>query len=158
MTKVLFILVVIILVVGSIFLVTKIFKTPAKNADSSTTAQSNSSSTKGANIDVSEGLQQQDTKVGAGASAKSGNILHVTYTGTLEDGTVFDSNTGKAPFSFNLGSGEVIKGWDMGFVGMKVGGVRKLTIPPALGYGDQANAKIPANSTLLFTVELNAIN
>lgn len=157
MNKVWIIIAVVVIVVGGIVLVNKLFSTNSKKV-TTPTLNTTSTNTKGANIDASDGLQQQDSKIGNGDAAKAGDTLHVTYTGTLQDGTVFDSNSGKDPFSFTLGSGEVIKGWDMGLVGMKVGGVRKLTIPPSLGYGNQANAKIPANSTLLFTVELTAIN
>ncbi len=100
------------------------------------------------------GLKVEDTAVGTGTEATAGKKITVNYTGTLTDGTQFDTSIGRSPFSFTLGSGEVIKGWDQGFSGMKVGGKRKLTIPPELGYGANANGKIPANSTLLFDVEL----
>lgn len=99
----------------------------------------------------------EDIKVGTGAEAVSGKKITVNYTGTLTDGTKFDSslNPGRTPFSFTLGAGEVIKGWDQGFNGMKVGGKRKLTIPPELGYGAQgAGGTIPPNATLIFEVEL----
>lgn len=101
------------------------------------------------------GLIVQDVKVGSGAEAVSGHSITVHYVGTLDDGTVFDSSrTRGTPFAFGLGAGQVIKGWDDGFAGMKVGGIRKLTIPPALGYGAQAVGPIPPNSTLHFEVEL----
>lgn len=98
----------------------------------------------------------QDEVVGTGAEAVSGKKITVNYTGTLTNGTKFDSslNPGRTPFSFNLGAGEVIAGWDQGFNGMKVGGKRKLTIPPSLGYGAQDMGSIPPNSTLIFEVEL----
>ena len=98
----------------------------------------------------------QDEKVGTGAEAVAGKKVIVNYTGTLIDGTKFDSSYDRnEPFSFNLGAGEVIKGWDQGVAGMKVGGKRKLTIPPSLGYGAQgAGAAIPPNATLVFEVEL----
>jgi FKBP-type peptidyl-prolyl cis-trans isomerase FkpA len=100
-------------------------------------------------------LQIEDIKVGTGAEAVAGKKVTVNYVGTLTDGTKFDSSYDKSkPFSFNLGAGEVIKGWDQGVAGMKVGGKRKLTIPPALGYGSVTNGPIPANSTLIFEVEL----
>lgn len=101
----------------------------------------------------------QDEIVGTGAEAVSGKSVTVNYTGTLTDGTIFDSNTNPKfghvePFAFNLGGGEVIQGWDQGVAGMKVGGKRKLTIPPSLGYGSQDVGAIPPNSTLIFEVEL----
>jgi FKBP-type peptidyl-prolyl cis-trans isomerase len=96
-----------------------------------------------------------DTVVGTGIEAVASKKVTVHYTGTLTDGTKFDSSVDRGtPFSFTLGAGEVIKGWDQGFAGMKVGGKRKLTIPASMGYGSRANGKIPADSTLLFDVEL----
>lgn len=102
-----------------------------------------------------EKLLIEDIKVGSGEEAVSGKTITVNYKGTLTDGTVFDSSYNRGqPFSFTLGAGEVIQGWDKGFAGMKVGGKRKLTIPPTLGYGAFDNGPIPANSTLIFEVEL----
>lgn len=100
-------------------------------------------------------LQVKDIEVGTGKEVKSGDTVVINYTGTLENGTKFDSSYdhGK-PFETQIGVGKVIKGWDLGVVGMKVGGKRKLVIPPSLGYGDQAIGNIPPNSTLLFEVEL----
>jgi len=87
--------------------------------------------------------------------AKRGDVLVVHYEGKLEDGTKFDSSYDRGtPFEFHLGAGEVIQGWDMGLMGMRVGGKRMLTIPPELGYGANPAGKIPPNSTLKFTVEL----
>ena len=100
------------------------------------------------------GLVVQDETVGTGAAAQPGDTVTVNYTGKLADGTVFDTSIGKAPFSFVLGAGNVIPGWDQGLVGMKVGGTRVLIIPPSLGYGSQQYGPIPANSTLTFEVEL----
>ncbi len=102
------------------------------------------------------GLEITDYKVGEGAEAKKGDTVAVHYTGTLKDGgTEFDSSIPrKAPIRFPIGTGRVIKGWDEGIAGMKVGGLRKLVIPPELGYGDRDKGKIPPNSTLVFTVEL----
>lgn len=101
-------------------------------------------------------LKIDDTKVGTGAEAVSGKRVTVHYTGTLTDGTKFDSSVDRGqPFSFMLGAGQVIKGWDQGVAGMKVGGTRKLTIPADLGYGATgAGGVIPPNATLLFDVEL----
>jgi FKBP-type peptidyl-prolyl cis-trans isomerase FkpA len=97
-----------------------------------------------------------DPVVGKGQEAKSGDTVKVHYTGTLTDGSKFDSSKDRnQPFEFTLGQGRVIKGWDQGVVGMKIGGKRKLTIPSTLGYGERgAGAKIPPNSTLLFDIEL----
>lgn len=80
--------------------------------------------------------------------------MHVNYKGTLSDGTVFDSSEGRKPLTFTLGSGQVIVGWERGLLGMCVGEVRKLIIPPELGYGNSAVGKIPKNSVLIFEVEL----
>ena len=105
-------------------------------------------------------LQIEDIKVGTGAEAKDGDLVTVHYTGWLMDGTKFDSSVASGrPFPFRLGEGSVIKGWDQGVAGMKVGGKRKLTIPPDLGYGAQgAGGAIPPNATLVFDVELVSVN
>lgn len=108
-------------------------------------------------------LQIVDTKVGTGAEATPGRVVSVHYTGWLYDaakpdkkGEKFDSSKDRnEPFEFPLGGGQVIQGWDQGFAGMKVGGTRVLTIPPAMGYGARgAGGVIPGNATLLFEVEL----
>lgn len=102
-----------------------------------------------------EGLVVEDIEVGSGEEAVAGKVITAHYTGTLEDGTVFDSSVSRGvPFSFVLGAGQVIQGWDLGIQGMKVGGKRMLTIPPELAYGDRAIGAIPAGSTLIFEVEL----
>ena len=110
-------------------------------------------------VTTSSGLKYVDEKVGEGEEAKSGNVVEVHYTGRLTDGTKFDSSLDRnQPFAFKLGAGQVIKGWDEGVAGMKVGGKRKLTIPPDLAYGSRAvGGVIPANSTLAFDVELLAV-
>lgn len=106
-------------------------------------------------ITTDSGLQYTDINVGDGAEAVTGKTVSVHYTGTLEDGTPFDSSRERGPFQFHLGSGMVIKGWDEGVAGMKVGGKRTLIIPPELGYGAAgAGAVIPGGATLHFEVEL----
>ena len=117
------------------------------------------SSSPSPNASQATNLGIKDTTVGTGAEAVAGKSVTVNYTGKLTNGTVFDSSYSRnQPFTFTLGAGQVIKGWDEGVAGMKVGGVRELTIPPSLGYGDQATGSIPANSTLLFTVSLVSVS
>jgi len=106
---------------------------------------------------TASGLYFQDTQAGTGVTAVSGNHVTVNYTGYLTNGSTFDTSIGKTPFGFTLGSGQVIAGWDEGVAGMKVGGTRKLVIPPSLGYGSTAVLTIPANSILVFTVQLVSI-
>jgi len=111
-------------------------------------------------VDTLSGLQYDEIAEGAGAEAKSGQKVSVHYTGTLVDGKKFDSSRDRGkPFQFTLGVGQVIKGWDEGVAGMKVGGQRRLTIPPELGYGSRgAGGVIPPNATLIFDVELVKIH
>jgi len=109
---------------------------------------------------LDNGLQFQDLVVGTGQLAKPGDTVSVHYTGWLTDGAKFDSSVDRGqPFEFTIGQGRVIQGWDQGVPGMLVGGKRKLTIPPELGYGSQGagGGLIPANATLIFEVELLAI-
>ena len=103
-----------------------------------------------------EELQIEELTVGTGTEAKKGQLAVVHYTGWLTDGTKFDSSKDRNdPFSFALGGGSVIRSWDEGVVGMKIGGKRKLTIPPHMGYGARgAGGVIPPNATLVFEVEL----
>jgi peptidylprolyl isomerase len=110
-------------------------------------------------ITTATGLQYQDLVIGEGQQAQAGNRVRVHYTGWLEDGTQFDSSVErKEPFEFDLGVGDVIKGWDEGVSGMQVGGKRRLIIPPELAYGTTgAGSLIPPNATLIFEVELLAI-
>tara|TARA_B110000003_G_scaffold69978_2_gene71356 strand:+ start:7863 stop:8210 length:348 start_codon:yes stop_codon:yes gene_type:complete len=106
---------------------------------------------------MSNGLLIEDIIVGEGVEANDFNKVVVNYTGSLEDGSIFDSslNQGREPFTFTLGVGSVIKGWDLGVKGMKVGGKRKLTIPSELGYGENgAGSVIPPGATLIFEVDL----
>lgn len=105
------------------------------------------------------GLKYEDLQVGDGDEAAAGHRVTVHYTGWLLDGDKFDSSVDRNdPFAFTLGKGMVIRGWDEGVAGMKVGGKRRLTIPPQLGYGSQgAGGVIPPNATLVFDVELLAV-
>jgi len=128
----------------------------ASNTNSN--ANSNSSNTTTNNM----GLKIETTQPGTGNQAvKNGDTVAVQYTGKLTDGTVFDAtaNHGGQPFSFTVGAGQVIKGWDEGLIGMKVGEKRTLTIPPSLGYGAAgAGDAIPPNATLIFDIQLVSIN
>lgn len=106
-------------------------------------------------------FSQTDLIVGTGAEAASGSVLKVNYAGWLYNaarpdakGGQFDTSAGGTPFTFTLGVGQVIAGWDQGLIGMKVGGQRRLVIPPSLGYGGSRQGPIPANATLVFDVEL----
>lgn len=107
-------------------------------------------------VKTASGLQYEDMTVGKGATAEPGKQCIMHYTGTLKDGTKFDSSRDRGePFPFPLGAGRVIKGWDEGVAGMKVGGRRKLTIPASIGYGDTGSPPvIPGGATLVFDVEL----
>jgi len=110
--------------------------------------------------DTPSGLIVEDINIGEGAAAAAGQKVTVHYTGWLTNGAKFDSSKDRNdPFVFPLGGGRVIKGWDEGVLGMKVGGKRKLTIPPALGYGARgAGGVIPPNATLIFEVELLGVS
>lgn len=117
----------------------------------STTSREETSKKKTMNND----LKIEDTQVGSGDEVKSGDTIVIHYKGTLENGTQFDSSYDRGqPFETQIGVGRLIKGWDQGIPGMKVGGKRKLTIAPELGYGSQDMGSIPPNSTLIFEVEL----
>lgn len=110
-------------------------------------------------VTTPSGLKYTDIVIGKGASPKAGKQVTVHYTGTLENGTKFDSSIDRnEPFTFIIGVGQVIQGWDEGVMSMKVGGKRKLIIPPKLGYGERgAGGVIPPNATLLFDVELISV-
>ena len=133
--------------------------TSTTTTTSSTTTTMNSSNT----TTTADGLGITIVKSGSGAAAASGDTVTVNYTGKLADGTVFDSNVDPkfghvSPFSFQLGASMVIKGWDEGVLGMKVGEERHLEIPAAIGYGAQGQGPIPANATLEFDVTVTAIS
>ena len=125
-------------------------------AGSGTTTTGGTAASAANTVTMPDGLKYQDLTVGSGATAQSGNKVSVHYTGWLTDGTKFDSSLDRGqPFEFTLGAGNVIRGWDEGVKGMKVGGKRRLTIPPDLGYGAAgAGGVIPPNATLVFEVEL----
>ena len=109
---------------------------------------------------MDNGLIIEDIELGQGSEANEYNKITVNYTGKLEDGSIFDSSLkkGRSPFIFTLGVGSVIKGWDLGVKGMKVGGKRKLTIPPELGYGNQgAGSIIPPGAKLVFEIDLLSV-
>ena len=111
-------------------------------------------------IIMGNGLVIEDLVIGEGSEAQDYNKVVVNYTGTLEDGSIFDSSLkkGRSPFTFTLGVGSVIKGWDLGVEGMKVGGKRKLTSPPELGYGAQgAGSIIPPGAKLVFEIDLLSV-
>ena len=109
-------------------------------------------------VTTPSGLKYEDLVVGNGALAENGMVAVVNYTGWLTDGTKFDSSYDRGQtFAFRIGAGQVIAGWDQGIPGMRVGGKRRLTIPPSLAYGNRAVGSIPANSTLVFEVELVSI-
>jgi len=102
-------------------------------------------------------LQIEDLTVGTGATVVTGDVVTVNYTGTLLDGTQFDTSIGKTPLTFRVGAGSVISGFDQGMLGMKVGGKRRLTIPPGLAYGASGSGPIPPNSTIRFEIDLLSI-
>jgi len=108
----------------------------------------------GLGVKTVNGVKMDDKKLGSGPACKKGHKVSMRYIGKLADGKVFDSNTKGKPFSFKLGAGEVIKGWDIGVAGMSVGGERRLTIPANLAYGSKSLPGIPANSTLVFDIKL----
>ncbi|MDE2213474.1 MAG: FKBP-type peptidyl-prolyl cis-trans isomerase [Patescibacteria group bacterium] len=110
-------------------------------------------------VSASDSVVTQDVKVGTGPIAQSGETVQVNYVGKLQDGTVFDQSANhNGPFTFTLGAGQVIPGWDEGILGMRVGGERVLIIPPSLGYGQQQVGPIPPNSTLVFDVTLLGVS
>ena len=139
----------IILALAAVFVVAQ---TATKKSTTSTNAPTKVT---GDGVRTASGLVYWDIRVGTGAIAKEGSHVRVHYTGWLTNGKKFDSSVdaGK-PFDFTIGNGEVIKGWEEGVAGMKVGGKRQLRIPPDLAYGSRGVGSIPPNSTLIFDVEL----
>ena len=133
---------------------------PSATATATASAQPTAAAPAQPPPDPNAKLEIKDLVVGKGAEAKAGDTVKVQYVGTLTNGTEFDASRkhGDQGFTFELGKGRVIKGWDEGVAGMKEGGKRKLTIPPSLGYGARgAGDKIPPNSTLVFEVELVSV-
>jgi len=110
-------------------------------------------------VTLPSGLKYRDTVVGTGAEAAAKSTVTVQYKGWLDNGKVFDTSRkpGGGPFSFTIGSSDIIRGWSDGITGMKVGGTRELVVPPALGYADQDMGTIPPNSTLHFEIELTSV-
>lgn len=104
-----------------------------------------------------EGLYWQDVRIGEGDEATAGRIVTAHYEGWLPDGTLFEGSRPGAPISFPVGTGRVIDGWDRGLLGTRVGGIRRLIIPPALGYGPRGSGPIPGNATLIFDVEIMGV-
>ena len=148
---------VLVLIIFSYFIFGLNGSAPASNT-TDTMAIPTAAPATAAPANTNEKLQIVDEKVGTGQAVKSGDTVEINYVGTLANGTKFDASADHGgPFTTKIGVGQVIKGWDEGVVGMKVGGKRKLTIPPSLGYGDQAAGSIPPNSTLIFQVELVGI-
>jgi peptidylprolyl isomerase len=118
-------------------------------------SNSNQNASPGTEVSTPSGLKYIDEVVGTGESPRPGSPVTVHYTGTLANGTKFDSSVDRGkPYEFQIGTGSVIKGWDEGIMTMKVGGKRRLIIPPELGYGARGNGSIPPNATLYFDVEL----
>ncbi|MFC1789549.1 FKBP-type peptidyl-prolyl cis-trans isomerase [Patescibacteria group bacterium] len=138
MNKIILIIIIVIFVVAGAYLVFR------------------NSQTSDSNIYEIQGMKVEILEQGSGSASENGDIVSVHYTGTLDDGTKFDSSLDRnAPFSFVVGAGQVIQGWDLGVVGMKVGEKRRLTIPSDLAYGEPGIPEIiPSNATLIFDVEL----
>lgn len=139
-------------------LVSSFYFTTAQAADANTTPLSTIKKAS-KSMTTESGLIYEDITKGTGATAQAGQMVSVHYTGWLTNGTKFDSSKDRnQAFNFSLGAGQVIRGWDEGVAGMQVGGVRKLTIPPQLGYGARgAGGVIPPNATLVFEVELLSV-
>jgi peptidylprolyl isomerase len=147
---------IVIIVVALLVIAAVVYFAFLRGTPSSSSPTSSPSTSSENMVTTASGLQYEDLVVGTGPEAGAGDAVSVDYTGWLEDGTKFDSSLDRGvPFEFTLGQGNVIKGWDEGVAGMKVGGKRRLIIPPDLGYGASgAGGVIPPNATLIFEVEL----
>jgi len=159
MNKIIPILIVIAVVVGGIYLYQNYNKNkaPAENNEQATTTEEEATNTN--NFEI-QGMKVEILKEGTGEEAKLGDTVTVNYVGAFEDGKKFDSSIDRGiPFSFTLGAGTIIKGWDLGVAGMKVGEKRKLTIPSSLAYGEAGagDGLIPPNATLVFEIDLLSI-
>jgi len=151
---ILVITIVLIVIIGGVYFLLQ--PNPSTNSGQATQQEQQVNS---ANYEI-QGMKVEILKEGTGEGAKSGDNIVVNYVGTLTDGTKFDSSIDRnQPFPYTLGQNMVIKGWELGLLGMKVGEKRKLTIPPELAYGSQAVGKIiPANATLVFEIDMLGIN
>jgi FKBP-type peptidyl-prolyl cis-trans isomerase len=158
----------VIVVLALVAIAILVYRDYASRAQATSTSTANATPTPGLDatapapsanaITTADGLIYEDLQVGTGATAQTGDTVSVYYTGWLADGTKFDSSLDRGQtLDFTLGAGKVIAGWDEGVVGMKVGGIRLLVIPPSLGYGATQYSSIPGNSTLTFEVQLAAI-
>lgn len=167
MKTLIIVILVIVIVLGIYFISQKVKKneepetnTDIDQKDNSETNQPVNTEDNSKNYEI-QGMKVEILKEGTGEETKNGDTVSVHYTGNLEDGTKFDSSVDRGtPFSFSLGAGQVIKGWDLGVLGMKVGEKRRLTIPSELAYGETGTpgGPIPPNATLIFEVELLGIN
>jgi FKBP-type peptidyl-prolyl cis-trans isomerase len=148
----------VIIALAALFFGPAIFM-PFQSAQTTNPATMSANDNSEATTSLPTSLQVSDISEGTGAIAAAGDTVTVEYVGALPDGTVFDAskNHGDGTFTFVLGAGKVIPGWDQGLVGMKEGGVRGLVIPPDMAYGAQAVGSIPANSTLIFQVKLDNV-